>query len=80
MEQGEYLERCEFNQTNQEGAHAIVADVAKYGGEGSALMQWAGLVLANTVPQDAKAGRLFASGNGSCNCRYRDRMATGGRR
>jgi hypothetical protein len=37
--------RATYQQANEQAAHIVLQDVAKYGGEQAALVQWARLVI-----------------------------------
>ena len=54
--------RCacsQFNEQNRQAEEVILSDIAKYGGEQAALVQWARTVLG---PVDSEAEPLFAHG------------------
>ena len=43
--------RAGYQKANEEAAHIVLQDVAKYGGEQAGLVQWARMIQANSVRQ-----------------------------
>jgi hypothetical protein len=43
--------RATHQQANEQVAHIVLQDVAKYGGEGAGLVQWARMIQANSIRQ-----------------------------